>query len=285
MSNIHIGTPGRTYYAKETGSSVSPWSTGVVPYTELPLAGVFAAATDNGETYVIYDQLTGSPLATDSIDGTVGVVSPTAAEIQAIVEGVIGNSGVGEFFLTVQVNSSVAGNPGLHNVRVAILGSSTRQFTDVMGNVVFRVEAGDYTLSFVAPPQYAAVADLPVTSVTADREVVVILTPSFIPLPDDPLLCNCLLIVLDQLGSPIAGATISPVMVGQGTADGGAFVFNEPVTFTTDVDGRVFMQLHRKRTYDFFVSVTDLGSLQVVKRIPDLPTHLITIGGQVAGAC
>ena len=396
MASTHLGVTGQTYYAKLVGSSVSPWSTSIVAFVESSQLGVFAAATDDTLSYVVYLQAGGSPASSDEIDALVpgsplidlaaietaisdsetavlaaiddmtppsffqaapivqrstddvddirfawpvtgatvtGQVSLGGAAFGAVAgaisflrteagshtyqlaynaadreEGSVrylftdgtytravnlevfgavsgGGGGIGEFLLDVQVNSSVSGTPGVYGVYVIINGSLKRQFTDTLGEAIFRVEAGSYTLSFVVPPGYEPVPDLVVSNIALDREVTVTISPLSIPILNDSLLCNCLLVVLDQLGEPIAGATITPAMVGLGTASGNSFVFNDPVTFTTDADGRAYMPLHRKQLYDFVINVDGVGETQLVRRIPDLPTYRITVSGQTPTIC
>lgn len=247
-----------------------------------------AADRPSEEGTVIYELTSGSVTGWLSVqitdDGlTTEIAAANTASILAAIAEQTGGSG--DFLLTVQVNSTASGNPGIHNVRVGITGSLKQQFTGTLGDVIFRVEAGSYTLNFVVPPAFVPIPDLLVSDIVANREVTVLLTPVVIPSLDDVLLCNCLVVVLDQLGEPVEGATVVPVMIGLGTNVGDSFVFNESHTFTTDVDGRVYMPLHRKQVYNFYVAVAGVGETSVVKRIPDLPTYQVTVNGQVPGVC
>ena len=83
MASTHLGVTGQTYYAKLVGSSVSPWSTGIVVFVESSQLGVFAAATDDTLSYVVYLQAGGSPASSDSIDALVPGASPPPSFYQA----------------------------------------------------------------------------------------------------------------------------------------------------------------------------------------------------------
>jgi len=83
MASTHLGVTGQTYYAKLVGSSVSPWSTGIVAFVESSQLGVFAAATDDTLSYVVYLQAGGSPASSDEIDALVPGESPPPSFYQA----------------------------------------------------------------------------------------------------------------------------------------------------------------------------------------------------------
>ncbi len=77
----HVSGTGLDIYAKPLPLTLSPWSTGVVAFTEAGSTGVYSATLDDSLGYIIFVRAGLNPTDTDAVDGSLDLgVFPTLVE-------------------------------------------------------------------------------------------------------------------------------------------------------------------------------------------------------------
>jgi hypothetical protein len=83
----HVSGTGLNIYAKPLPLTLSPWSTGVVTFTEAGSTGVYSATLDDSLGYIIFVRAGLSPADTDAVDGSLN-----ESVVPQLVAGLTGNA-------------------------------------------------------------------------------------------------------------------------------------------------------------------------------------------------
>jgi hypothetical protein len=175
----------------------------------------------------------------------------TIAAIEAIEGGggSGGTNGTGAHKITVTVQRSTD-SVKIRNVRVDIVGTDTHDYTDTNGVAVLNVGPNaTYTLRITHPSGYTAYDDFTQPVVTTD----VARTVSLVPLTIEPAVganqCNVAIDVIDQLGSPFNGVSVSATVGTAVTGADEAGILDRDAKSQLTVDGRAVLTLIQGVTY------------------------------------
>lgn len=180
-----------------------------------------------------------------------GELAAAAGSVALLAQGAGGGGGglTGPNVVTITVVNDDDSTPiESAVVRLYRSGESETQLSDVSGQAVFTAASATFNVAISATGFAGLAASL---TVAADGSVEYRLTPSgLVTPPPAPGLCNVLVKVINQHGSPIVGAIVSARIHKKAEFASASLVSNTSDSETTDASGEATLVLIRQDAFN-----------------------------------
>jgi hypothetical protein len=161
--------------------------------------------------------------------------------------------------------------------RVAIVGSADTALTSQFGEAVLYADPGSYEIRCELPSGFDPVASLPVTVNDTDLSITFVAQRTAPLIPSDAGLCNLLLRIVDQSGTPVSGASVTHRLVDGFVVLDDQWLVNAAPPNVTDADGVIQILTARLQVYDFSVTVPGSSRVTIRRQSPDAPQATLSM--------